>query len=32
MGQSRKELRAYVQEKGIQERVEIPEDGALLKF
>jgi len=32
MGQSRKELRAYVQEKGIQKRVEIPEDGALLKF
>jgi len=29
---SRKELKAYVQEKGIQERVEIPEDGATLKF
>lgn len=32
MGLSRKELKAYVQEKGIEERVEIPEDGALLEF
>lgn len=32
MGLSREELRKYVQEKGIQDRVEIPEDGAQLKF
>lgn len=29
---SRKELRKFVQEKGIQNRVDIPEDGALLKY
>jgi L-ascorbate metabolism protein UlaG (beta-lactamase superfamily) len=32
MFQSRKELREYVQEKRIQDRVEIPEDGATVKF
>lgn len=32
MFQSRKELREYVKEQGIQDRVEIPEDGALLEF
>lgn len=32
MFQTRKELRAYVQEKGIQDRVEVPEDGATVKF
>lgn len=32
MGQSRKELKAYVAEKGIQDRVDIPEDGAIVKF
>ncbi len=32
MAQSREELRQYVQEKGIQDRVEIPEDGATLRF
>ena len=32
MLQTREELREYVQEKGIQEQVEIPEDGELLKF
>ena len=32
MSQTREELREYVQEKGIQEQVEIPEDGELLKF
>lgn len=32
MGQSRKELQAYAQEKGIEDRVEIPEDGAVVKF
>ncbi len=30
--QSRKELRAYVKEKSIQDRVEIPEDGETVKF
>jgi hypothetical protein len=32
MGQSREELKAYVTEKSIQDRLEIPEDGAVLKF
>lgn len=32
MAQTRKELREYVQEKGIQERVQIPEDGATVQF
>lgn len=32
MAQTRKELREYVQEKGIEERVEIPEDGAKISF
>ncbi|RTZ45504.1 MBL fold metallo-hydrolase [Candidimonas sp. SYP-B2681] len=32
MFQSRKELREYVQEKGIQDRVEVPEDGATVEF
>lgn len=32
MFQSRQELREYVQEKRIQHRVEIPEDGATVKF
>ncbi|MCQ4261803.1 hypothetical protein CXK91_12990 [Stutzerimonas stutzeri] len=32
MGQSREELKAYVTEKGIQDRVDIPEDGAVVKF
>ncbi|MNZ37550.1 metal-dependent hydrolase [compost metagenome] len=32
MGLSREELRKYVQEKGIQDRVEIPEDGEQLGF
>lgn len=32
MFQSRKELREYVQEKNIQDRVEIPEDGAIVEF
>jgi len=32
MGQSRKELQVYAQEKGIEDRVEIPEDGAVVKF
>ena len=32
MFQSRKELRQYVQEKRIQDRVEIPEDGATVNF
>lgn len=32
MGQSRKELKAYVIEKGLQDRAEIPEDGAVIKF
>ena len=32
MFQSRKELRQYVQEKRIQDRVEIPEDGATINF
>lgn len=32
MFQSRKELREYVQEKDIQDRVEIPEDGATVQF
>ena len=32
MGQSREELKAYVTEKGIQDRVDIPEEGAVVKF
>ncbi|WP_199173237.1 hypothetical protein [Pollutimonas subterranea] len=32
MFQSRKELREYVKEKSIQDRVEIPEDGATVEF
>jgi len=32
MAQTRKELREYVQEKGIQERVQIPEDGTTVQF
>lgn len=32
MGQSREELKAYVTERGIQDRVDIPEDGAVVKF
>lgn len=32
MGQSRDELTSYVQQKGIEKRVEIPADGALLKL
>jgi len=32
MGQSRKELQTYAHEKGIEDRVEIPEDGAVVKF
>lgn len=32
MAQTRKELREYAQEKGIQDRVEAPEDGATVKF
>lgn len=32
MGQNREELKAYVTEKGIQGRVDIPEDGAVVKF
>ncbi len=32
MFQTRKELREYVQEKNIQDRVEIPEDGAIVEF
>lgn len=32
MAQTRKELREYVQEKGIQDRVQIPEDGATVQF
>lgn len=32
MGQTRKELKAHVIEKGIQDRVDIPEDGAVVKF
>lgn len=32
MFQSRKELREYVKEKSIEERVEIPEDGATVEF
>ena len=32
MGLSREELRRYVQEQGIKDRVEIPEDGEQLKF
>lgn len=30
MGQTREELKAYVAEKGIKDRVDIPEDGATL--
>lgn len=32
MGQTRKELRRYVDENRIQDRVEIPEDGETVKF
>lgn len=32
MGQTREELKAYVAEKGIKDRVDIPEDGATLQF
>ncbi|HBP30778.1 MAG TPA: hypothetical protein DD666_15325 [Advenella kashmirensis] len=32
MAQTRKELKAYAQEKGIQDRVQIPEDGATVQF
>ena len=32
MAQSRKELREYVQANGIQDRVQVPEDGATLQF
>ena len=32
MGQTRKELKAYVVEKSIQDRVDIPEDGAVVRF
>ncbi len=32
MAQTRQELREYVQEKNIQDRVEIPEDGATVEF
>lgn len=32
MGQTRTELKAHVIEKGIQDRVDIPEDGAVVKF
>ncbi|MFZ5001634.1 MBL fold metallo-hydrolase [Enterobacter asburiae] len=32
MGQNRKELRAFVKEKGIESHVSVPEDGAVLKF
>lgn len=32
MAQTRKELKAYVKENGIQDRVEIPKDGATVKF
>nr|WP_239552697.1 MBL fold metallo-hydrolase [Oceanisphaera litoralis] len=32
MGQSRAELSSYVQEKGLEDRIEIPEDGATLSF
>lgn len=32
MAQNRKELGAYVKKNGIQDRVEIPEDGATVKF
>jgi L-ascorbate metabolism protein UlaG (beta-lactamase superfamily) len=32
MAQTRKELREYVQEKGIQDRVQIPEDGTTVQF
>lgn len=32
MAQTRKELREYVQEKGIEDRVEIPEDGARINL
>ena len=32
MGQSRKELKAYVVEKGIQDKVAIPQDGAVVTF
>ncbi|WP_174824665.1 MBL fold metallo-hydrolase [Pseudomonas sp. SST3] len=32
MGQTRNELKAYVTEKGIQDRIDIPEDGAVVKF
>jgi len=32
MFQNRKELREYVKEKSIQDRVEIPEDGATIEF
>lgn len=32
MAQTRKELREYVKEKGIQDRVHVPEDGATVQF
>lgn len=32
MGQSRKELKAHVTEHGVQDRVDIPEDGAVVNF
>src|SRR3546814_16315624 len=32
MAQTRKELREYAQEKGIQARVEVPEDGVTVNF
>jgi len=32
MAQTREELSEYVQEKGIEDRVEIPEDGAAVVF
>lgn len=32
MAQTRKELKEYVQDKGIQDRVRIPEDGAIVPF
>ncbi|WP_444815191.1 MBL fold metallo-hydrolase [Stutzerimonas frequens] len=32
MGQTRQDLAAYAAEKGIQDRLDIPEDGAVVKF
>ena len=32
MSQTRQELKAYVVEQGIQDRVDIPADGAVVKF